>query len=399
MAEVHSLARKLEKRVVAQWERELKARGLGSPLIIFVEFDWCSLSGDAQRIIFSKLCNVLDPRVAVAFSSVTSELRALTQAERQQLRADHEVAAALCLKLGLRTHETPFNSRSTLEQCSGLGAVLRDAKMIAKMLREAKAVTIIREASSDDLALLGTLGSVLPALKYLTLCKKTATPDGVQRLAEKLGAGALPAMASLSLGDHMVGLPSWTVVDGFCGLHVGDAGASALAAALGRGAMPRLEVLHLVRVAIGDVGMVALAPALRRLPLWSLCLAYNPFGDEGIAALVAPPPPAGGPPAGAPSPMTGGLTKLNFLELSNTKITEAGCATLAAAIESDTLPALKTFGGLDLRGIPASYASKRVVGEALERSAQKARGVSGLPLALDLKILSVMKKGLVHGQA
>ena len=45
------------------------------------------LSGDEQCIIFSQLCNVLDP--GVAFGSISSELRALTQAERQQLRADY----------------------------------------------------------------------------------------------------------------------------------------------------------------------------------------------------------------------------------------------------------------------------------------------------------------------
>ena len=38
-----------------------------------------ALSGDEQCIIFSQLCNVLDTRVAMAFSSTSSELRALTQ--------------------------------------------------------------------------------------------------------------------------------------------------------------------------------------------------------------------------------------------------------------------------------------------------------------------------------
>ena len=58
-----------------------------------------ALSDDEQCIIFSQLCNVLDTRVAVAFSSASSELRAVTQAPRQQLRADHEAAAALCRKM------------------------------------------------------------------------------------------------------------------------------------------------------------------------------------------------------------------------------------------------------------------------------------------------------------
>ena len=54
-----------------------------------------ALSGDEQRVIFCQLCNVLDPGVAVAFASASSELWELTQAPRQQLQADHEAAAAM----------------------------------------------------------------------------------------------------------------------------------------------------------------------------------------------------------------------------------------------------------------------------------------------------------------
>ena len=74
--------------------------------------------------------------------------------------------------------------------------------------------------------------------------------------------------------------------------------------------------------AIGYAGLVALAPALRRRPaLETLGLVGNSFGDEGLAALLAPPPPAG-----APSPPTGGLTKLMRLYLSRTQISDAGRA-------------------------------------------------------------------------
>ena len=285
------------------------------------------LSGDAQCIIFSQLCNVLDPGVAVAFGSASNTLQALTQAPRQQLRADHEVAAALCLKLKMRS---------------------------CKELREAKVVSwSYKDLSTADLALLGTLGLVLPALETLYLTEPTAGLDGMQWLAERLGAGALPAVTFLQL----VG-----VMD--------DAGATALAAALGRGALPRLKHLRLCSAGIGDAGLVALAPALRRLPaLETLDLMGIPFGDEGFAALLPPPPPTGGlailaleilalrnnpfvrnnpfgdeglaaivappPPAGAPSLPKGGLTKLKTLDLSFTKITDAGCATLAAALDSD----------------------------------------------------------------
>jgi len=283
-----------------------------------------ALSGDEQCIIFTQLCNVLDARVAVAFGSTSSELRALTHAQRQQLRADHEAATALCPKLG---------------------------KQSCKELREAKMLHCFRKGLSvDDLAMLGTLSSVLPALEKLCLNEPAAGPDGVQRLAERLGAGALPAVTSLSLSR----------------MHVGDAGASALAAVLDRGALPRLQRLYLGNTAIGDTALVALAPALRRRPaLERLSLYANPFGDEGLVALVAPPP----PPAGALPPPAGGLTKLKVLDLSNTQVTDAGCAALAAALESGALPALEA---VYMIGIPASAAAEAAVKEALERTASRA---------------------------
>eukprot|EP00964_Phaeocystis_antarctica_P022876 scaffold12773_cov64-Phaeocystis_antarctica.AAC.8 len=274
-----------------------------------------ALSGDEQCIIFVQLCNVLDPGVAVALSSASSELRALTEALLQQLRADHEVAAALCRKVGMRS---------------------------CKELREAKKIFCMNKGiSTFDLATLGTLGLVLPALERLYLTEPAAGTDGMQRLAAGLGAGALPALTS-PVVYHM---------------HVGDAGASALAAALGQGALPRLNELFLTNTGIGDAGLVALAPALRRLPaLEDLDLGgTNLFGDEGLAALVAPPPPAGAPPAGALSPPTGGLKKLKWLNLDFTEITDAGCADLAAAFDSGALPALER---LYLQGIPASAAAK-----------------------------------------
>ena len=274
-----------------------------------------TLSGDEQGILFVQLCNVLDPGIAVALSSVSNELRAATRAPLQQLQTGHEAAAALCRKLGHRN---------------------------CKALREAKVVYWCNKGlTADELKLLGTLGSVLPALETLHLCEPAAGPEGMQQLAAGLGAGALPAVAFLCI----------------VATHVGDAGASALAAALGQGALPRLKILELYNTAIGDAGLVALAPALRRLPaLEWLDLDGNPFGDEGLAALVAPPPAAGAPP-----PTTGGLAKLNWLDLDYTQVTKAGCATLAAAFDSGALPALKR---LHLLGIPASAAAKAAVNAA-----------------------------------
>ena len=166
---------------------------------------------------------------------------------------------------------------------------------------------------------------------------------------EKLGAGALPGVTSLRLG-----------------MPVGDAGASALAAALDRGALHRLKVLALSNAAIGDAGLAALAPALRRRPaLEQLYLDSNPFSDKALAALVAPPPPAGTLP-----PPAGGLKKLWMLWLCGTQVTDAGCATLVAALGSGALPALDT---LKLEDIPASGAAIDAAFEALTLARSRAR--------------------------
>eukprot|EP00964_Phaeocystis_antarctica_P097737 scaffold63816_cov63-Phaeocystis_antarctica.AAC.5 len=289
------------------------------------------LSGDEQGIILGQLCNTLEPRLAFDFSSASSELRALlTPALQQQLRADYETAAALCHKVGMSS---------------------------CKELREADGISWHDKGlSAADMATLGTLGSVLPALCSLSLWEGSGAdgPDGAQRLAEGLNAGALPAVSYLDLD-----------------IHVGDAGALALAAALGRGALPRLDTLFLMNhTAIGDAGLVALAPALRRLPaLVYLHLFGNPFGDEGLIALLAPPPPAGTLP-------TGGLKKLELLDIEDTLVSDAGCAALVSALDSGALPALEI---LELQGIPASAAAIDAVREALakSRAAALAEAVAG----------------------
>jgi len=290
------------------------------------------LSGDEQGIILGQLRSALEPRLVMYFSSANKELRALLPpAARQQLRTDYEEATALCVKVGMRD---------------------------CKELREATEINWHDKGlSAADLAMLAKLGSVLPALEVLWLHERSdsAGPDGVQRLAEGLVAGALPAVTNLAiLGGYM---------------HVGDAGASAIAAALDRGALPRLQCLDLMNVAIGDAGLAALAPALRRrLALDILCLIGNPFGDEGLAALVAPPPPAA---TGTPPPPVGGLENLHTLDLRYTQITDAGCATLVAALDSGALPALVH---LELAGIDAlSGAAVDAASEALALARSRAR--------------------------
>ena len=62
-----------------------------------------------------------------------------------------------------------------------------------------------------------------------------------------------------------------------------------------------------------------------------------PFGDEGLAALVAPSPPA----QVRRRRRFERLTELyRHLNLSQTQVTDAGCATIYSASDSDVLPAL-----------------------------------------------------------
>ena len=301
------------------------------------------LGDDALGVILEGLRNPIDPRDAVGFGSVSHRLRALTQAHREQLRTEYEAAAVLelCHKLGLRGCKELREARKLNWENKDLfapGSARRAARRAAR-----------RYSATADLTTLGTLGSVLPRLLtvrlYETQSSAGATgPDGVQRLAAGLGAGALPSVDTLSLDMHM-----------------GDAGAEALAAAFGRGALPRLRMLFLNDAGIGDVGLVALAPALRRqLALARLNLSDNPFGDAGLAALVAPLPPAGALPT-----TTGELKKLKTLSLSHTQVSDAGCATLASALDSGALPALEI---LRLQGSRASAAGEAAVDEALKRS-------------------------------
>ena len=283
------------------------------------------LSGDEVRIIFSQLCNALEPRVAVYLSSVSSFLRAATQALRQQLRTDHEAAAALCPLMGMRSCKELREARKVVWEVKGFFLQL----LVANLTR------------------FGRLGAVLPALEHLVLRferRQCFVQDGLHHLAKGLGAGALPAV-------------TWLQVSGS---HVTDVDASALADALGRGAMPRLKSLWLTITAIGDTGLVALAPTLRRLPaLEHLSFIGSPFGDEGLAALVAPPPSFFLP---QKQEKTQVLKTLAVLDFSHTEITDAGCDALAFALLSGVLPVLET---VDVDDTPTSAAARAAVAEAL----------------------------------
>ena len=309
------------------------------------------LSGDEAGIVFGRLCNALEPRLAVAFSSASRELWAPTQAQRQQLKTEHEAAAALCRKMGMLNTKW---ERRLQSYCYGNNT----SNLFAESCKEMREATVIDWLVGDvhpngvacvsaaDLEMLGKLGSVLPKLQALELTSCVNSPyvgDGVLRLAECLGAGALPAVWCLYLTNT----------------RVGDAGALALAAALGRDALPQLNKLAVQSCGIGDPGLVALAPELRRLQLASIYLQHNPIGDEGLTALVTTPPSAS--------------DALPLEHADATASEERFAAALADAENQLSILSHQRFGGLIYSGTISEDTQARF--QRMERLVAEARGL------------------------
>ena len=70
-----------------------------------------ALPDEIQQLVFGKLCNALEPRSAVAYSSASKGLREPMQrvgegagkSPLQQLKEENAAAAALCLKAGVQS--------------------------------------------------------------------------------------------------------------------------------------------------------------------------------------------------------------------------------------------------------------------------------------------------------
>jgi len=247
------------------------------------------LSDDELLEVLEHVCSTLDPRPALALSAASRSIREPLKAALVRLRLRHEQAEALLAMVDVE----PSMS------CAQAGAATE---------------LLFTDLTVAEWDVLGALVDELPQLS--TLLASGSTPSsrvGVQRFLSGLGAGALPALEFLNL----------SVSD------MDEAGAASLAAALGRGAIPRLSDLLLECNPIKDAGLVALAPQLRQRPLFAdLRLEGCQIGDDGLAALVAP-------------PFSTAFKTLKFLGLKHNQISDAGCAKLAEAIRGGALAALQ----------------------------------------------------------
>ena len=259
------------------------------------------MSGDEHGILFVQLCNVLDPGIAVALSSVSNELRTATRVPLQQLKTGHEAAAALCRKLGHRN---------------------------CKELREAKLVDWCNKGlTADKLAVLGTLGSVLPALETLHLCEPAAGPEGERQLAWRRGW----ARSRCRLWPSSVSsLRTWATQ------------------------APRRSPPPWDKAPCRGSRSSSCTPALRLRPaLEGLALNGSPIGDEGLAARRRRQVRRRRRREGWRS-STGSTS-------TTPRSPRPAAPPLAAAFDSGALPALKR---LHLLSIPASAAAKAAVNAA-----------------------------------
>lgn len=126
-----------------------------------------ALNRDVVGILFSRLCNPVEPRVAVAFGIATPWLQELTKGLREQLKVDHEAAAALYPKLLVYAcARADWHNCSAAESCKNL----REAKKLFFLYRFTSLPLHELALSAAEFATLGKLGSVLPALLRFRAC-------------------------------------------------------------------------------------------------------------------------------------------------------------------------------------------------------------------------------------
>jgi hypothetical protein len=270
-------------------------------------FSLVDLNDDLLTTLGHELCDPLRPLLAVHLSSTAKGLRGPMRTPLQELEQQHAQAKELASIVPyIKNYEK-----------------LRDATML-DFQKERRPLTLTRW---------GTLGNLvrcqsLPRLTVLRIIGGSENGDlGLPLLAAGLFHGCLPSLKYLSLHITKIGAPS----------------AEALASALSKRTVPVLEGLSLSDNRLGDAGLSALAPSLRRLPaLKKLSLGRNLIGDAGVASLVAP-------------PTAGVLKNLDMLHLSDNRISNAGCIAIATAARNGAFPALEQFGLNDNPGYKKHY--------------------------------------------
>ena len=286
-----------------------------------------ALSHDELGVIFDGLANPLQPVVAIAFGSTCLGLQIPLRADLEVLKEQHEGAVALCRKLGT-TEDYPHHARgSSCEQVRG----------------SVELYSIQECLNAGDVATLGLILCKLPKLQIFDFIATTVDSACVNSFCECLRRVWLPCLTTLS----------------FTRCRLGPAVAEALAAAVSRGALPRIEELTVGGNSFGREGGATLAASLRKLralrvlQLWGCSL-----GDEGVVSLFA------------------NLGKDDFkalkgLHISGNLASDVACAAIVASLNTDAMPALRDLHCFGALANDADIARQSRVDDAFKQATER----------------------------
>jgi Leucine-rich repeat (LRR) protein len=218
----------------------------------------------------------------------------------------------------------------------------------------------VRENNIDDECVNGLATSIgnggLQSLLELDVSGNAFSKDGAASLFSQMSGGKLAKLTTFRMmdmpdvGDAAAGMlaaatsgvPDLKTLT-FVSSRVTGEGLTLLASALEGGALPNLESLYLHMNRIDDTGLSSLAGAISKGALSKmsqLFLGSNSFGNVGSAALFD-------------AIKVRGLPKLKLLNLFGAVALQAGSAglkSLTGAVESGSLPSLKTINLLHMKG-------------------------------------------------
>ena len=282
------------------------------------------LSHDELGVIVDGFSDPLEPAVVVALGGTCKGLRTPLQPALSVLEAQHKRARRLCRKLRV--------------DC----AALRHATELD--------MKFYHDFGDEDLATLGLILRTggLPRLRALDFERFPGSNDALLTFFQDLDV-AVPSVTELNLHDKRLS-PHF---------------AHALAVALERGALPKLEQVYLGINCFCNEGVAALAAPLRKLPaLKELYLFDNDIDDEGVASLIA-------------DLSKDDFKSLEHLQLDGAALTDTGCTTLITAINRGALPAMRCmFGphaGLSVRNLSFDYSIHDAVKDALKQREARQR--------------------------
>ena len=293
------------------------------------------VSDDVLLLVGEACSDPLAPKALAHLANTSRQTLATLQPKLLELRDYRAGVVALCSKSRIETTVSLLAQTEQLRYNRGL--TLADLAVLGRLLRS----------------------GALPALGSLILVNHLIGDEGLAALAQGLGKGALANMTNLNLNFNNIGDGGMTafyaaISSGALAslqklyLHenqIGDEGMQAFSTAISSGAMGSLKILSFFGNQIGDAGMIAFADAIKptdEFPMGALAslqelrLSFNQIGDEGMKAFSS-------------ALSSGSMGSLQQLWLQGNQIGDAGMIAFADALKPNSnfpmgaLPSVQTL--------------------------------------------------------